>query len=81
AMARSGSDIAAVIFEGFMPGDDSAHALNTLASVGINAVSCRAGEFSEAVRRLEQGVAAIGTPLVAPVPDSIDTTEVEEVAA
>jgi hypothetical protein len=78
AMARSGSDIAAVIFEGFIPGDDSAHAVNFLASVGINAISCRSGEFSEALRRMEQGAATVGTPITAPVPEVV---EEEEVAA
>jgi len=78
AMARAGSDIAAVIFEGFMPGDDAAHAVNTLTSVGISAISCRSGEFAQAVRQMEQGVGVIGTPSVAPIPE---TDADEEVAA
>jgi uncharacterized protein (DUF58 family) len=75
AMARSGSDIAAVIFEGFAPGDDAAHSVSTLASVGISAMACRSGAFSEAVRQMEQGVGAIGTPLVAPVSETAAADE------
>ncbi len=55
AMARSGSDVAAVVFEGFMPGDDAQHAVNTLASAGVNAISCRRGELSSALKEMEQG--------------------------
>ncbi|MCH8910848.1 MAG: DUF58 domain-containing protein, partial [Chloroflexi bacterium] len=60
AMARSGSDIAAVVFEGFMPGDNAQHAVNILASVGVSAISCRRGELSRAMKSMEQGVAADG---------------------
>ena len=60
AMARSGSDIAAVVFEGFMPGDNAQHAVNILASVGVSAISCRRGELSRAMKSMEQGVAAGG---------------------
>jgi hypothetical protein len=61
AMARSGSDVAAVIFEGFMPGDNAGNAVSSLTSIGVSAISCRFGEFSDAVRLMEQGVAARGT--------------------
>jgi uncharacterized protein (DUF58 family) len=81
AMARSGSEIAAVVFEGFMPGDDAAHAVNTLTSVGVNAISCRLGEFSETVRRIEQGVTVVGTPILTPAPNTDDETDIEQVAA
>ncbi len=60
AMARSGSDIAAVVFEGFMPGDNAQHAVNILASAGVSAISCRRGELSRAMKTMEQGVAADG---------------------
>lgn len=78
AMSRSGSEIAAVVFEGFMAGDDAGHAVNTLTSVGINAISCHLGEFSQAIRQMEQGAAAVGTPVVTPV---LEPVESEQVAA
>lgn len=81
AMARSGSEIAAVVFEGFMAGDNAGHAVNTLTSVGINAISCRLGEFSQAIKQMEQGAAAAGTPVVTPVLEPVDPTETEQVAA
>lgn len=60
SMARSGSDVAAVVFEGFMPGDNAQHAVNILASVGVSAISCRRGELSRAMKLMEQGAAADG---------------------
>ncbi|MCZ6539049.1 MAG: hypothetical protein O6922_04400, partial [Chloroflexi bacterium] len=60
AMARSGSDVAVVVFEGFMPGDNAQHAVNTLVAVGANAISCRQGELSHGIKAMEQGVAADG---------------------
>ncbi len=82
AMARSGSEIAAVVFEGFMPGDDAGFAVNSLTAVGINAISCRSGELSKAIEIMEFGVGAGDVTTVAPVPD-VDpaTTESEEAAA
>ena len=76
AMARSDSEIAAVVFEGFMPGDNAGHAVNTLTSVGINAISCRLGEFSQAIMQMERGAAAAGTPVVTPVLEPVDTKRV-----
>ena len=58
AIARSGSDVATVVFEGFMPGDDAQHVVGMLTAVGISAISCRRGELSSAIRSMEQGVAA-----------------------
>jgi hypothetical protein len=69
AMARSGSEIAAVVFEGFMPGDDAAFAVNSLTAVGINAISCRSVELSKAIQIMEFGVGSGGVTTVAPVPD------------
>ena len=77
-MARSGSDIAAVVFEGFMTADDAGHAVNTLTSVAVNAISCHLGDFSQAMKQMEQSVAAVGTPVVTPV---VEPTETEQVAA
>jgi hypothetical protein len=76
AIARSGSEVAAVVFEGFMPGDDAGHAVNTLTSVGINAISCSKGEFSKAVREMEQGIGFAGSVASAPTP----STELEAIA-
>jgi len=59
AMSRSGSDVAAVVFEGFMPGDDAGHAVNMLASVGASAIACHRGDLSAAIHSMEQGVAAV----------------------
>ena len=81
AMARSGSEIAAVVFEGFMAGDNTGHAVNTLTSVGISAISCHLGEFSQAVKQMEQGATAVGTPAVVPVLVPVDPTQTEQVAA
>lgn len=82
SMSRSGSEIAAVVFEGFMPGDNAGHAVSMLSSVGVNAIPCQLGEFSKAVSQMEQGVAAGGT---SPVPSDTGhdpvTTESEELAA
>jgi len=78
AMAHSGSEIAAVVFEGFMTADDAGHAVNTLTSVGINAISFHLGEFSQGMKKMEQGVAAVGTTVVTPV---AETTAIEQVAA
>ena len=58
AMSRTGSDVAAVVFDGFMPGDEATHAVNTLTSVGISAIACHRGELSAAMRSMEQGAAA-----------------------
>jgi uncharacterized protein (DUF58 family) len=58
AMARSGSDVAAVIFEGFTPGDSALPTLAALASVGVNAIPCQRGALSDAMKLMEQGVAA-----------------------
>lgn len=60
AMARSGSDVAVVVFEGFMPGDNAQHAVNTLVAVGVNAISCRHGELSHGIKAMERGIAADG---------------------
>ena len=60
AMSRTGSDVAAVVLEGFMPGDDAQHAVNMLAAVGASAMSCRLGELSRAMRTMEQGISADG---------------------
>jgi uncharacterized protein (DUF58 family) len=60
AMSRTGSDVAAVVLEGFMPGDDAQHAVNMLAAVGASAMSCRLGELPRAMRMMEQGVSADG---------------------
>ena len=82
AMARSGSEIAAVVFEGFMPGDDAGYAVNSLVSVGVNAISCTNGEFSKAVSELEQGVGSGRFTTVAPVPASEPASaDSEELAA
>lgn len=59
AMSRSGSDVAAVVFDGFMPGDDAGHAVNMLASVGASAIACHRGDLSAAIHSMEQGVAAV----------------------
>ena len=81
-MARSSSEIAAVVFEGFVPGDDAGFAVNSLAAVGINAISCRAGEMSKAIQIMEFGVGAGGVTTAAPVPGvEPTTTETEEMAA
>jgi len=82
AMARSGSEIAAVIFEGFMPGDDAGHAVSSLTSVGVNAVTCRQGEFSKAVREMEHGAGTGGHTSAAPTPGlESDAIGLEELAA
>ena len=82
AMAKSGSDVAAVVFEGFTAGDDAGNAVNTLLSSGINAISCSRGEFSDAVSRMERGVGAGQSTSAAPVPACEPAaTEVEELAA
>lgn len=82
AISRSGSEIAAVVFEGFMPGDDAGHALNTLTSVGINAISCSKGEFAKAIHLLEHGVGAGGLITATPTPRTdLESTESEELAA
>ncbi|MBN4064187.1 DUF58 domain-containing protein [Dehalococcoides mccartyi] len=82
AMARSGSEIAAVVFEGFMPGDDAANAIKTLTSVGVTAMSCRLGEFSKAVSEMEHGIGAGRHTISAPTPATEPiTTESEELAA
>jgi uncharacterized protein (DUF58 family) len=80
AMARSGSDIAAVIFEGFVAGDDAGSAVSMMSSVGVNAMSCRLGEFSTAVHTMEQGIGSGGFIATTPESDSA-ATETEEVAA
>ena len=79
AMARSGSDIAVVVFEGFMPGDDAGHAVSALTSVGISAITSRLGEFSKSIRQLEQGVGVGILPVL--VPDISDPIDDEELAA
>ncbi len=81
AMARAGSEIAAVVFEGFMPGDDAGSAVNSLNSVGVNAVTCRKGEFSKAARELEHGVGSGGYTSTAPVPEFDTLDGSEELAA
>jgi len=82
AMARSGSEIAAVVFEGFMPGDDAGHALNMLNSVGVNAIAGRNHELTDAVRSMERGVGVGGAVTTAPTPATeLDTAESEELAA
>ena len=79
---RRGSDVAAVVFEGFTAGDDAGNAVNTLLSSGINAISCSRGEFSDAVSRMERGVGAGQSTSAAPVPACEPAaTEVEELAA
>ena len=77
-MARSGSDIAAVVFEGFMTADDAGHAVNTFTSVGVNAISCHLGEFSQSMKQMEHSVTPVGTPVTTPV---VESTETEQVAA
>lgn len=59
-MARAGSDVAAVVFEGFTPGDNAGSAVHSLASVGVSAISCRKGELSQAIEVMEQGSVAGG---------------------
>lgn len=85
AMARSGSEIAAVIFEGFMPGDDAGYAVNSLTSVGVNAISCRFGEFYKAVQEMEHGVGSGVSTTYAPTPDielaAVESNESAELAA
>ena len=82
AMARSGSEIAAVIFEGFMPGDDAGYEVNMLNSVGVNAITCEMGDFSKAVLQMEQGIGVGGAITIAPTPESeAAITESEELAA
>jgi hypothetical protein len=61
-----------------MTADDAGHAVNTLTSVGINAISFHLGEFSQGMKKMEQGVAAVGTTVVTPV---AETTAIEQVAA
>jgi hypothetical protein len=80
-MARAGSEIAAVVFEGFMPGDDAGSAVNSLNSVGVNAVTCPKGEFSKAARELEHGVGSGGYTSTAPVPEFDTLDGSEELAA
>ena len=79
AMARSGSDIAVVVFEGFMPGDDAGHAVSALTSVGISAIASRLGEFSKTIRQMEQGIGVGTSPVL--VPDIADPIDDEKLAA
>ncbi len=83
AMVRSGSEIAAVVFEGFVAGDSAGNAVSALTSIGVNAISCRSGEFLKAVRQMEQGVAVGGVfTTAAPTPTTEPgVTESEEIAA
>lgn len=60
AMARSGADVAAVVFEGFIPGDQAGSAIISLTNVGVSAFSCRKGELAEAIRIMELGTSAVG---------------------
>ena len=80
-MARAGSEIAAVVFEGFAPGDDAGSAVNSLTSIGINAVACRKGEFSKAVREMEHGAGAGVQVAASPVADFDSFDDAEELAA
>ncbi len=82
AMARAGCEIAAVIFEGFGLGDDADSTVKSLTSVGVNAMSCRFGELSDAVRKMEFGVGVDITTAVAKTPSLVPiSTESEELAA
>lgn len=82
AMAKSGSEIAAVVFEGFMPGDNAGHALSMLNSVGVNAIAARNHELTEAIHSMERGVTGGRVVTSAPTPTSEPvTTESEELAA
>ena len=56
-LARSGSDVAVVVFEGFLPGDDAQSAVKMLAATGVNAIPCRRGELSAGIALMEHGVA------------------------
>ena len=76
AMARSGSDVAAVIFEGFVPGDSAESSVTSLKSVGANAISCRRGELSEGIKIMERGTMVDAPRLPVEKPGDLELTEV-----
>jgi len=54
ALCRRGCSVAAVVLEGFAPGDEAAHALGLLRRAGAAVVACRRGALEEAVAAIER---------------------------
>jgi len=54
ALCRRGCSVAAVVLEGFAPGDEAAHALAMLREAGAAVVACRRGALEEAVAAIER---------------------------
>ena len=54
ALCRRGCSVAAVVLEGFAPGDEAAHAQAVLREAGAAVVACRCGALEEAVSAIER---------------------------
>ena len=64
SLARRGASVAALVLEGFAPGDDAAPVLRSLRGARIRAVAGRKGAIEDAIRLIETG----GQSRVAPRP-------------
>ena len=53
-LCRRGCSVAAVLLEGFAPGDEAGRALTVLRQAGAAAVACRRGALEEAVSAIER---------------------------